>query len=144
MTWKIRILISTAAVLFCLFVAPSPAKACRDCPFPTRVGEKQWLLPDSDVIVQIDEARDQGGVTMSVILVDQISGEILAEGTVRRRTYQREVNIVLHDRGGRVVYGSITWVNFKDKMIRARFDCEQDACLLKKRDPRLSCAPKLR
>jgi hypothetical protein len=118
------VLLALIAAVF--FLAAPDAKACRDCPFPMKIGEKKWLMPDSHTVVMIEEIDFGSSYNMTVVLMDSVTGELMASGTVYRPKGQRSVTILLLDRQGRRVYGNITWVNYKDSVIRARFDYEDN------------------
>lgn len=133
MTWKIHAVILPFLAFFCILAAPK-AQACRDCVFPMKIGDKQWLMPDKQTVVMIEERWYRDAFLMDIVLLDMQTGNIIAEGSVRRKIGQRSVQVVLNDRDGRKVNGAITWVNYKDKIIRAKFSCESENCSLYRRN----------
>jgi hypothetical protein len=113
------------ALIATVFLLASPdAKACRDCPFPMKIGERQWLMPDSRTVVVIEEVQVGNMLSMTVFLMDSQSGALLAKGSVMRPMGQRSISLVLIDRYGRKFMGDITWVSYRDSVIQARFDYE--------------------
>src|SRR4051812_22644673 len=112
MSQLIRIMAAALLVLACAL--PSFAELrCKDCPFPMKIGENQWLMPDSTVVVQIyEQSLPDSSYQMSVALIDSVTGELLANGTARRSKAQRTVSITLLDPQGHRVDGEIRWVNF--------------------------------
>ncbi len=103
---------------------------CRDCVFPFRIDENHWQMPDSDVVVQIEEEVLQNGDRlMLVTLRDKNTREMIAAGSALRKKNQRSVLLLMTDREGQRVKGEILWVNFKEQIIRAKFTCERKCSL---------------
>jgi hypothetical protein len=98
---------------------------CRDCVFPFKIDDNHWQMPDSDIVVQIEEEVLQNGDRlMLVTLRDKNTREMIAAGSALRKKNQRSVLLLMTDREGRRVKGQILWVNFKEQIIRAKFTCE--------------------
>ena len=110
----------------------SPAEACRDCPFPMRIGDNTWLMPNGQVVVEIDETpASTYFVNVHVTLRDPQTNEVLAAGSARRHKTKRDLVIQLIDRGGHRVRGEIRWVDFQNSVIRARFSCDGRCAITK-------------
>ena len=78
------------ASLLLAFIGPSskadakPAVTCRDCPFPFRVSEGHWMMPNEKIEIQIqEEDLDRRTVMVHVWLRDAKTGEILATGSAK-------------------------------------------------------------
>ncbi|MES2857014.1 MAG: hypothetical protein V4692_14190, partial [Bdellovibrionota bacterium] len=57
------------------------AKICKDCPFPMRVGENRWKMPNGHVEIEILKKKlPNRWEQIQVRLVDTRDGRILAEG----------------------------------------------------------------
>ena len=115
-------------------LAARDAQACRDCPFPMRIGENQWLMPNSSVVLSIEEYKfNSSKLQTRVVLHDSRTGEVLAVGTGTRTNYQRSLNLVLWDRHDRRLSGVIYWVDFNRPVIKAKFSCLDEACSIDRR-----------
>lgn len=121
------------AGLFALLTA-SEASACRDCPFPMKVGANEWIMPNSTVLLSIYETKAPSGLyRTSVVLQEQYTGMILAEGMAWRRPDQRELKITLLDSNKRRIRGVIYWTKFSEPVIKAKFTCIDAGCVIARR-----------
>jgi len=122
------------AGLFALLTA-TKASACPDCPFPMKVGANEWIMPNSSVLLAINETKDitSGDYRISVILQDRETGTILAEGIAWRKPGQRQLQIMLWDTNSRRISGVIYWINFKKSVIKAKFSCLDENCSIARR-----------
>jgi len=115
------------AIASAILLASSAAIACRDCPFPLKVSDHKWLMPKSDIVIVIDEQPISKIMTkITVELLNSNSGEVLARGSTIHGSKQRDIDVVLHDRRGHRVNGLITFVNFKEDVIQAAFECDAE------------------
>ena len=130
MSSKFHLVLSTVAILFALFTAPA-AKACRDCPFPMKIGNNQWLLPEGMILRMQESCISTSKTLVVVILQDPNTGEVLADGEIVRPKKQKSVEVMLWDGRGRRVSGSIYWEDFTRPLIRARFTCLDANCSIK-------------
>ncbi len=117
-------LMAPLATLTAVTAVTVPAEACRDCPFPMRIGDNRWLMPDESFVITIIE-KDIGDSRFSVMvrLTDPITGRILASGGTKRRRDQHSVVVPMRDRLGGKVVGKIRWVDSAHTQIRVRFQC---------------------
>jgi len=100
------------------------AQACRDCPFPTRIDETHWLMPNSRVVMVMTQKKySNGRIRVRVALKDTVDGEIFARGQGWLEPGQTEIWISMRDPKGHHVDGRITWVNPQERVIQADFDC---------------------
>ncbi len=100
------------------------AWACKDCPFPLRVGENKWLMPNGQVEVEIyEEDHNSEQMHVAVYLRDAKTHEPLATGHTLRLKTRSTFFIELEDRGGTAVRGEIRWVNRRAELIQAKFSC---------------------
>ena len=137
MSWKnltVLFIFTLALSAISSLFGPSKAMACRDCPFPMKIGQNEWLFPDSDIVVLLDETDlTSTKVFVRVTLRDSISHVTLASGSGVRHRHQRNFTLVLHDPHGRRLNGSMYWVRFDDPVIRMRFSCMDDDCSIVRR-----------
>lgn len=115
------------------FFAPANANACRDCPFPMRISENQWLLQDSGIVLTIYNSEISGQrVLTKVILQDSLTNQVLASGSGVRMRYQRDFTLVLIDPSGHRLTGSIYFEDLNRPVFRARFTCIDQKCSLRR------------
>ncbi len=122
----LRLAIGATSLILASFtmLPPARAQACRDCPFPVKVDETHWLMPNRDVMLNLTEKQlNDGSILMRVSLSDVHTGEIFARGTAHRSPGQRNVSLHMHDPKGRRVKAKIRWINFEARVIQADFDC---------------------
>lgn len=104
----------TLASVFMFLVAwtPDAAQACRDCPFPMKVGEGRWIMPNGRIEVQIDERPRNGRMTYVVVtLRDSANGEVLAQGWIEHRKGKKTFKVPLEDRKSGQVMAEIQWID---------------------------------
>lgn len=115
-----------AALTFLLVVTPfDKAQACRDCPFPFKIGPNQWIMPGGNVLLKIYETKIGLKNYLYVELRDVETDEVLASGVTIRSRNQRTISLTLFDSLDRKISGVIYWVNFDMGTIRAKFECDQ-------------------
>lgn len=120
---KPRILIAAFVVAITGLV--SPASACRDCPFPMKVGEGRWLMPNGQLEVNINQSAGRTRTKVQVKLIDPSTGNTLAIGTARMKHGAKNVRVILSDFEGRPITGQIFFVDGAD-VIKVKFTC--DSC----------------
>lgn len=114
-----------------LLIGSSAALACPDCPFPMKIGDNQWLMPNSKVVLNIQETRFSASQLQTrVTLVDQVSGKPIASGSGIRHPEQRMLKLLLWDAADRRISGEIYWVNFSQAVIQAKFSCLDINCAI--------------
>lgn len=120
------LLVALALVLATGFL--TEAKACKDCPFPMRIGEGKWMMPNGYLRIDIVERRlPRSQTEVHVQLVDNRTGEVVAEGVSRQPKRRKTVNIQLMDESGKPVQGYIRYVDQEKEHIQAKFTCESCA-----------------
>ena len=59
----------------------SPKAFCRDCPFPAKVADGRWLMPNGHLQLDIRQEPVSGRRTrFDITLTDATSGEVVATG----------------------------------------------------------------
>lgn len=120
------LLVALGLVLMTGFL--TEAKACRDCPFPMRVAEGKWMMPNGYLRIDILERQLPKSINeVEVHLVDARTGEIVASGVSRQRRRNKTVNIQLIDGTGKPVQGYIRYIDEDKEQIQAKFTCESCA-----------------
>lgn len=113
------------------FIAPQPAGACRDCPFPMKIGDGQWLMPNKRLEVMILEPVTKDPMALTFLWVNQAeTGQTLALGSALHRKGLNDVPLTAHDRDGNEVLVRIHWENGDHAKLRIGFECPK-GCLLK-------------
>jgi hypothetical protein len=103
---------------------PSKAEACRDCPFPMKVAQDRWLMPNGKIEVQIrEEIFDDERIISRVILIDVLSREVVAVGHTKRKKNSRTLNLNLTDHRGGKIRGQVRWSGEAKDSLQARFSC---------------------
>lgn len=104
------------------------AKACRDCPFPMRIAEGKWMMPNGYLRIDIKETRlPKSQTEVEVLLVDSRTGAVVASGISRQPKRRKTVNIQLTDESGQPVQGYIRYVDDHKEQIQVKFTCESCA-----------------
>jgi hypothetical protein len=112
-----------AGALFMVLPAPQ-AEACRDCPFPMKVGRDRWLMPNGRVEVEIhDEFVDDEHIMSRVILIDVLSREVVAVGHTKRKKSSRTLYLHMTDHRGGRIKGQVRWSGDSKDSLQARFSC---------------------
>jgi len=125
---KIKIWFAAATTVVALatsIASAHPVMFCRDCPFPAKISDGRWLMPNGLVTVDIDETPVPRGMNqVDVTLRDAKTGHVIAKGTVVQRRERRTANIDLVDSDGRPIKGFVRFVEGREK-IQAKFTCEE-------------------
>lgn len=139
---KTQILKSLAAVVATLLVIVAPFSAsaaaptsssapksfamlCRDCPFPMKIGDGVWIMPNEKLEVQIDRIKLPSRFEeIHVILRDPDTHEVLASGISKQRAGRKTVNVQLFDKSGRQITGFVRFMDTQLDTIQAAFTCE--------------------
>lgn len=102
---------------------------CRDCGFPMRMGEGRYLMPNKNVVVEIDKVRLPSRFEeVRVRLVDRRSGEVIAEGVSKQRRGRKTIHVAMADTAGNPIDGYVQYVDSKRKDIAVKFTCKH--CLI--------------
>jgi hypothetical protein len=110
--------------LIALVVFPTPASACRDCPFPMYVGDNRWVMPDNSfVITIIEKPLDSTHFSVMVRLTEPSTGKILASGGTKRTNDQEWILVPMRDRFGAKINGHIRWANTAHTEVQVKFEC---------------------
>lgn len=141
MKLKVSVLVASAfltlATTFAVAVLPTQAafastpKAmlCRDCPFPMKIGDGIWIMPNEKLEVQIEKVRLPSRFEeVHVTLRDPDTHEVLAHGMSKQKRGRRTVNVQLFDNSGREVKGFVRFVDREEEAIQAKFTC--DSCAI--------------
>jgi hypothetical protein len=120
-----------AAIVFSLLISAfAPlAQACRDCPFPMRVGDHRWIMPKGNVEVRIKKTRiGRRKVQSEIQLVDVHTGAEIASGSMIGLDTDRTMKLTLMDRSGHPIRGYVHFLDSRDESIEVKFSC--DSCLV--------------
>lgn len=111
-------------VLSLILMSPT-AEACKDCPFPMKIGENEWLMQDLNIVMTINEFDDHDTKIFTwVKLTDLKTGVMIATGSTVRNLDQRTVKIAMRDSKGQKIRVQIRWVNYQLGIIQAKIECE--------------------
>ncbi len=121
--WSAKAAAFLAAVL--LVVSPL-AQACRDCPFPAKISDGRWMMPNGQLQLEIDAVNRPKNVDeVYVILRDTRTGEIVARGVSIQRRDRRTVTVALMDKEGRMIKGFVHYLDNAKAKIQAKFTCDE-------------------
>lgn len=121
---------ATALTALLILTIPQRADACRDCPFPMKIAEGRWLMPNRQLEVEIHEIDLPGSLTLTSMEVRNAqTGEVLATGSVRLRKGRRTIDIEMTDSEGRPVKAQIYWVDNSRQRVRIFLACEGQCSL---------------
>jgi hypothetical protein len=102
----------------------STADACRDCPFPMKVGEGHWLMPNRKFEIIIAEISPQLPFhEMQIRLIDPVSRETVASGSAYIRKGVRDIMFAMKDKQGFPVQGEIHFLDASRNRLQVRFSC---------------------
>lgn len=100
------------------------ADACRDCPFPMKIGEGRWIMPGGNIEVEIEQVTLPSRFEeVHIILRDPETGAVLAQGVSKQKRGRKTVNIRLVDKDGIEIKGYVRFMDQKRDEIRATFSC---------------------
>ena len=104
-----------------------PTMYCRDCPFPAKVSDNRWIMPNGKYVIDIDEHDLPKGMNqVDVTLRDAKTGEIVATGRSVQRRVRRTAYVDLFDNQGKPIDGFIRFVDGTQReKIQVKFTCEQ-------------------
>ena len=109
-----------------LTIASPMAQACKDCPFPSKVADGRWLMPNKvlQIEIDLDSGPNQYTDEIQVVLRDIRSGLVVAKGTVIQRTGRRTVVLDMIDRDGHQIKGYVHYLTNNKQKIEAKFTCQ--------------------
>jgi hypothetical protein len=131
LSWLMTVLVIAVSVLVGTITLSSRASAtpvmfCRDCPFPAKIADGRWLMPNGILQLEIDEQQMPGSMShVHVVLRDVRSGDIVAYGFIVQRKNSRVLLINLTDNQGRRVKGFVRYFDTNRVKIQAKFTCEE-------------------
>lgn len=105
---------------------------CRDCPFPMKIADGVWIMPNEKLEVHIEKIRLPSRFEeVHVTLRDPETHEILARGMSKQKRGRKTATIQLFDKSGREVKGFVRFIDQEEDQIQAKFTC--DECEIEKR-----------
>lgn len=118
---------SPVIFIFVLLIFPmSSAKACRDCPFPTPLASLHWLMPSGHSEVMVEEVYIGKSVMQSTVrLVDAVTGEMLAIGTLDHPKGRKRIIVILRDKQGGKIEAQIYYMNSKRDKVKIKIECDK-------------------
>ncbi|RYZ73528.1 MAG: hypothetical protein EOP05_09980 [Proteobacteria bacterium] len=129
------VVVASVAASVMTSIAPSTATAapksgpkilCRDCPFPMKVADGVWIMPNEKIEVTIERIKLPSRFEeVHVVLRDPETHAVLAAGISKQRAGRKTVNVQLFDNSGRQVQGFVRFMDPQLDAIQARFTCEQ-------------------
>ncbi len=136
--WALSIWIAVlplSVVLPTVFLAsslPSVASACRDCPFPMKIGEGRWLMPNNLIEIHIEKIQHYSAFThLYISLIDHETGDVLAIGSVFHPVAKSTIHANLYDQLGQVVTLTFQYTDPKEDEVEIQLDCS--TCMIKSR-----------
>ena len=124
-TLKALVLISLAMAFVLATGFISDARACKDCPFPMKVADGKWIMPNGMVRLEIDVVDLPSKFNeVHVVLRDLRTDQIVATGMSKQRKDRKTINVQLIDINGKPVQGFVRYMDDKKDKIQARFTCE--------------------
>lgn len=106
------------------------AEACRDCPFPMKVSDGRWLMPNRQLEVAIEESRAQGRLQKTEItLIDTVTREAVAYGSIRHSKGRRSYTVILSDRDGQPVEAHIRWLDRNHDRVQIILNCIEECSI---------------
>jgi hypothetical protein len=102
---------------------------CRDCPFPAKVNNGRWIMPNGKYVIDIDERGLPKGMNqVDVTLRDAKTGVVVATGRSIQRRERRTAYVDLLATDGSEVDGFIRFVDGEQRdKIQVKFSCEHCA-----------------
>ena len=106
---------------------------CRDCPFPIRVANDRWLMPNRHLEVRITEApwsRARSEVTVELYIAG--TGELVASGQALLTYGKRSFATLLYDLNGNSLLAKIQWSDDSHEQVQIDLSCASDGCSLRR------------
>jgi hypothetical protein len=126
-----RLFIFLTLVLIISISAPLTAQACRECPFPGKIAQGKWLMPNGLMVIEISETAGPAHTTsVEVILRDSRTGALVASGESRIKTGDKVLNISLADTNGKPIAGYVHFMDADRDKIEVKFTCSAGVCAL--------------
>lgn len=120
------VFLTSLAVVTPVTLVSVEAKACRDCPFPMKIRDGVWIMPNEKVEIRIEKHRLPSRFEeVRITLHDPETGSMLASGYIKQKRGRKTVNMQLFDIDGREVKGYVRFVDNEGAEIQARFTCEE-------------------
>ena len=108
----------------------SVAEACRDCPFPLRIDEYRWRMPNGKIEFELVEADSHDGTSLVyVTLYDRNTTKVIATGSQIIYTGETDFGVTLYDADGNSINSEFTWADRDLGRLQAGFSCK--ACRIK-------------
>ncbi len=102
------------------------AEACRDCPFPMRIADGYWRMPNGITEIKVDEVNLGSGRVQTVVqLFDANSGVLLAMGSLDHNKGRKRLKVELVDFGGGRMTVDLHYANMSRTKIKVKMTCEQ-------------------
>lgn len=115
-----------SAVMLMTILVLTSGFMCRDCPFPAKIADGKWELPNGQIHLEIDELnRPKDFDAIYVTLRDSKSGVVLAKGVTYQRRGRKTLNIELIDNEGRSIRGYVHYLDNEKEKINAKFTCRE-------------------
>lgn len=107
-------------------VASHPAEACRDCPFPMRIAEGHWRMPNGMSEIHVSEVNLGGGRIQTVVrLFDANTGALLAMGALDHNKGRKRLKVELVDYAGGTMTVDLHYANVSKTKIKVKMTCQQ-------------------
>jgi len=107
-------------------VAADKAEACRDCPFPMRIADGHWLMPNGMAEIFVNEVNLGGGRVQTVVrLVDTKSGDLLAVGSLDHNKGRKRLKVELVDFAGGSITVNLQYTSLDRTKIKVKMTCQQ-------------------
>lgn len=120
--------LATAALLWLgqSTVAADKAEACRDCPFPMRISDGHWLMPNGMAEIFVNELNLGGGRIQTVVrLFDAKTGDLLAVGSLDHNKGRKRLKVELIDFAGGSITVDLQYANLNRTKIKVKMTCQQ-------------------
>lgn len=115
--------VAAAASAIAIIATPSRADACRDCPFPMKIAEDRWLMPNRQLEVQIIEIDFGRFTETNITVMSAATHEILAKGSIRQRKGRKTVSVNLVDSEGQPAHAEIRWMDEDREKVQINLVC---------------------
>lgn len=107
-------------------LAADKAEACRDCPFPMRIADGHWLMPNGMAEIFVNELNLGGGRIQTVVrLFEAKTGELLAVGALDHNKGRKRLKVELVDFAGGSITVDLQYENLNRTKIKVKMTCQQ-------------------
>lgn len=105
-------------------ISIDPSYACRDCPFPMKIGDGRWLMPNERLEVVFLEVNTKDHPrALVIVLIDSETGKTVASGSARLSQNARNYRVILFDHKNNPIKADVQWLGRDMNQVQIQLNC---------------------